>query len=79
MKKSQMQSNVIMYSLFSIVAVMVLIFGYKAITTISEKGEEGKATLLQTELKKDISSLTYKYGNIDINECQEPPVNRPVA
>lgn len=67
-----MQSNVIIYSLFSIVAVMVLIFGYKAITTLSEKSEEGKAVLLQTELKKDISSLTYRYGSVDIKNYEFP-------
>ena len=59
-----MQSNTIIYPLFAVITVVILVFGYKSITTITEKSEEANILQLKTNLRKDIK-LSYNYGDIN--------------
>lgn len=58
-KRGQIQSNVIMYALIGIVAVMVLLFGYKTIKSLSGKADEADLINLKADLKKDFSNVKY--------------------
>jgi len=64
-KKGQIQSNVIMYALFMIVAAMILLFGYSMIKTFREKAEEADMARFRMELGKSVR-LSTGYG--DVNE-----------
>ena len=71
-KKSQVGSRIFIFIVMIIVFPVVLLFGYRSIGTISEKGEQVRLIQLRTKLRHDITSLASQYGSVDINEYELP-------
>lgn len=61
-KRGQVHNNILMYAIFGIVAVLIILFGYKGITSISEKGKQTDIMELKASLQRDIANL--KYGEV---------------
>ena len=71
MNKKGDASQVFIYAISAVVAAMVLIFGYKAIFTVSETGK----TANTVAFKKDMADLINRnsgYGKLDIVEVSVP-------
>ena len=71
-KKSQIQSQVFVYVLALVIMGMILLYGYKSISTMREKGEQIDLLTFKTDLADEISKMSSDYGSARIITLKSP-------
>lgn len=72
-KNAQILGQVVMFLLAGIVFVLVLIYGYKAITQFLEKSEDVGLATFQNDLLTAVESIKRDYGTVIKTELSLPP------
>ena len=72
MKKAQILGEVFMFLLAVVIFTLILIYGYKAISGFTEKGETVALLELQSQLQRQISSMALDYGSTEKMELRLP-------
>jgi hypothetical protein len=71
-RKSQIESHMLIYVLVLVIVGTVLIFGYTAITSFLEKGNEAGKVELKSSLENTIKRMTPKFGSVEIGSFSVP-------
>ena len=79
MKRAQIQGQVFVYILALLVMSFVLIYGYKAIKGMEEKGSLAALVSFKTDLKRSVSAIRPNYGSVKIEEFTVPSEYRKVC
>lgn len=79
MRKAQIQSQIFVYVLALIIMSFVLIYGYKSLTSIKDKGDLASTINFKTDIKSAVSSISSDYGSIRVEEISVPPGFREVC
>lgn len=72
MRKSQIQAQVFVYILALLIMSFVLIYGYRAIKDMKERGELAELINFKGDLKRSISSISQDYGSIKLEDYSVP-------
>lgn len=79
MRKSQIQGQVFVYILALLVMSFVLIYGYRAVTSMESKGNLAALVSFKIEIKRAVSSIRPNYGSVKIEEFVVPSEYREVC
>jgi len=72
-KKAQDSSQIFIYIMTIVVLGMILIFGYRSITSIKERTEQVVYIKLKADLENSIKQLSSDYGSVSVKELEIPP------
>ncbi|PIN78936.1 hypothetical protein COV14_01535, partial [Candidatus Woesearchaeota archaeon CG10_big_fil_rev_8_21_14_0_10_33_12] len=64
MKKAQIQGQVFIYILTLIITGMILLYGYNAIKSISERAKQVELVKFKNDLKEDFETISFDYGSV---------------
>jgi len=70
--KAQIQTQVFVYVLSLIIIGAVLLYGYSAISTMRDKGEEIDLISFKTDITREISKMSSDYGSANIITLKVP-------
>ncbi|MBU0615520.1 MAG: hypothetical protein KJ601_05480, partial [Nanoarchaeota archaeon] len=71
-KKGQFQSQAFIYILGALIFVMILLYGYNAITGLNKQQGQAKEIELKTNLENTITALSSDYGSIKTKTFSVP-------
>ncbi|MCK4500308.1 hypothetical protein KAU11_07410 [Candidatus Babeliales bacterium] len=63
MKKAQIQSQIFVYVLAMIIIGAILLYGYKSINMMRDKGEQIDLLSFKTDIEQEISKMSADYGS----------------
>lgn len=66
------EGKTVVYIIAGILAVLFLVFGYRMIGSIGEKGEQAFLVKFKSELEKDIGSVGFDIGSVKIEKYGVP-------
>lgn len=72
MKKAQTIGQVIMFLLAGLVFVLILIYGYRAITGLTKTGEQVELLNFKTDLQSSVETIKRDYGSVQKLELRVP-------
>lgn len=71
-KKSQLQSETLVYALAIVIVGVVLVLGYRFITTSSSRGEQVSQIQLKNSIQNSVSTLSSDYGSVKVKTFNVP-------
>lgn len=78
-KKAQMIGQVFIFLLAIAIFSLIIIYGYKAISSFTEKGETVALLELQNQLQRQISAMALDYGSTDKMELRLPTEHNKIC
>jgi hypothetical protein len=79
MKKAQTIGQVFMFILAGLIFVLILVYGYKAITSLLERGEEVQMIDFRNALESTIKTIRRDYGSVQKVTLRVPPQTKEVC
>ena len=79
MRKSQVQSQVFVYILGVIVMSLILLYGYRAVKGMMNRGEQTSLIKFKSDVKSTITTVSQDYGSVKVAEFEIPPNFRAVC
>ncbi len=71
-KRGMFEGRVVIYAIVGILAVLFLMFGYRMMGSIGEKGEQAFLVEFKNKLDKDIGSIGFDIGSVKIGKYSVP-------
>ena len=71
-KKSQIVGQIFIFILATVVFVLIVMYGYRAISSLMVKGEQASLVKFQNELTTAVSSIALDYGSVRCLELSVP-------
>lgn len=71
-KKSQIMGQVFIFILAAAIFILILTYGYKAISGFSKRSEQVALVEFQTELESAVKSISLDYGSVKRSELTLP-------
>lgn len=69
-RNGQVQSQVFIFMFILIIVSLTLLFGYKYISKLSQKGEDISLNIFKEDFKKEIKSTSFKFGDVNLVELR---------
>lgn len=76
MKKGQVLGQVVMFVLAGIIFVLILIYGYRAIIGLTERGEQVELLDFKGRLESAIETTKRDYGSVDKVDLRLPKADK---
>jgi hypothetical protein len=71
-KKAQIVGQIFVFILATVVFVLIVMYGYKAISSLMIKGEQASFIKFQNELTNSVSSIALDYGSVKCEDFAVP-------
>jgi len=71
-KKSQIVGQIFIFILATVVFVLIVMYGYRAISSLMVKGEQASLVKFQNELTNAVSSIALDYGSVKCEDFSVP-------
>ena len=72
MKKAQIHGQVFIYILTLIITAAILLYGYNAIKSISNKAELVEFVKFKNDIKQDFEKISTDYGSVEVETYSVP-------
>ncbi|MBW3003963.1 hypothetical protein KY328_05420 [Candidatus Woesearchaeota archaeon] len=72
-RKAQMQTHLLIYIVAIVLVALILIFGYRAVRTFIERGQEAEFVTLRSDLQRTVNSVAVSFGDVRIEDYSFPP------
>ena len=70
--KAQIQMHLFIYIAAILLVALIIIFGYRAISSFREKGEQATLLTLKTDLSGEVDRVSLSFGEVSIKDYSFP-------